>query len=173
MQLELRVENRLYTEALSSQLAESRCMIDQPFPAVVVQLVGIDQLLELQVEGHDVIEARVLSDRDRWGPEGLEGGEAGGKARYILDLEGRNEALGSKVTIALAADTVFSYRTCGGGGYGPPQRREVQAVVRDLHEGKVSLERARTVYGVVIDERTGEVDREATQELREAMEDGV
>ena len=114
-----------------------------------------------------------LSDRDRWGPEGLAGGRAGRPAQYILDPDGRNEALGSKVTIALAADTIFSYRTCGGGGYGPPQRRAVQAVVRDLHEGKVSLERARTVYGVVIDERTGEVDQEATRELREAMEDDV
>ena len=115
----------------------------------------------------------VLSDRDRWGPEGIAGGWAGLPAQYILDPDGRNEALGSKVTIALAADTIFSYRTCGGGGYGPPQRRAVQAVMRDLHEGKVSLERARTVYGVVIDERTGEVDQEATRELREAMEDDV
>ena len=121
---------------------------------------------------HDV-SFTVLSDRDRWGPEGIAGGWAGLPAQYILDPDGRNEALGSKVTIALEADTIFSYRTCGGGGYGPPQRRAVQAVVRDLHEGKVSLERARTVYGVVIDERTGEVDQEATRELREAMEDDV
>ena len=72
----------------------------------------------------------VLSDRDRWGPEGLVGGQAGGKARYILDPEGQHVELGSKTTIALAADTIFSYRTCGGGGYGPPHQRDPQAVAR-------------------------------------------
>ena len=41
----------------------------------------------------------VLSDRDRWGPEGLAGGQAGGKARYILDPEGQHVELGSKTTI--------------------------------------------------------------------------
>lgn len=113
----------------------------------------------------------VLSDRDRWGPEGLEGGKAGEKARYILDPEGRNEALGSKVTIALEADTVFSYRTCGGGGYGPPTERDPQAVARDVREGKVSVERARSVYGVVID--GGELDHAATAALRGGMDNGV
>jgi N-methylhydantoinase B len=113
----------------------------------------------------------VLSDRDRWGPEGLEGGKAGEKARYILDPEGRNEALGSKVTIALEADTVFSYRTCGGGGYGTPTERDPQAVARDVREGKVSVERARSVYGVVID--GGELDHAATAALRGGMDNGV
>ena len=113
----------------------------------------------------------VLSDRDRWGPEGLAGGQAGGKARYILDPKGQHVELGSKTTIALAADTVFSYRTCGGGGYGPPHRRDPQAVAEDVREGKVSAERARDEYGVVIDSATGQVDQAATEARRREMAD--
>ncbi len=116
----------------------------------------------------------VLSDRDRWGPEGLAGGQAGGKARYILDPEGQHVELGSKTTIALAADTIFSYRTCGGGGYGPPHQRDPQAVAEDVREGKVSAERARAAYGVVIDSATGQVDQAATEaQRREVAGDGL
>ena len=43
-------------------------------------------------------------------------------------------------------DTV-SYRTCGGGGYGPPAERDRELVARDVREGKVSVERARVEYG--------------------------
>ena len=46
----------------------------------------------------------------------------------------------------MQAGDVVSYRTCGGGGYGPPAERDRDAVSRDVREGKVSLERAREVY---------------------------
>jgi N-methylhydantoinase B len=42
---------------------------------------------------------------------------------------------------------VVSYRTCGGGGYGPPEERDRDAVARDVREGKVSRTRAREAYG--------------------------
>jgi len=113
----------------------------------------------------------VLSDRDRWGPPGLAGGQAGQVAEYILDPEGASEKLGSKVTIALEADTVFSYRTCGGGGYGSPLQRDPAAVAADAREGKVSAERAREIYGVVIED--GMVNAAATAALRKERGDGV
>ena len=113
----------------------------------------------------------VLSDRDRWGPPGLAGGQAGQVAEYILDPEGTSEKIGSKVTIALEADTVFSYRTCGGGGYGSPLQRDPAAVAADVREGKVSAERAREIYGVVIED--GMVNAAATAALRKERGDGV
>ena len=113
----------------------------------------------------------VLSDRDRWGPPGLAGGQAGQVAEYILDPEGASEKLGSKVTIALEADTVFSYRTCGGGGYGSPLQRDPAAVAADVREGKVSAERAREIYGVVIED--GMINAAATAALRKERGDGV
>ena len=133
---------------------------------------GLGLRRDYRFPGHEV-SFTVLSDRDRWGPEGLAGGQEGRKAYYILDPEGEHVELGSKVTIALAADTVFSYRTCGGGGYGSPLRRDPQAVARDVRERKILAERALDIYGVVVDSSCA-VDMQATEALRERMAgDGV
>jgi N-methylhydantoinase B len=52
----------------------------------------------------------------------------------------------------LSAGTVVRYRTCGGGGWGPASERDPAAVLADVVEGKVSVERAREVYGVEVQE---------------------
>ena len=56
--------------------------------------------------------------------------------------------------------------SCGGGGYGPSAERDPQLVLRDVHEGKVSIERAREVYRVAIDPDTWTVDEPETEKLR-------
>jgi N-methylhydantoinase B len=114
---------------------------------------------------HDV-SFTILADRDRWGPHGLYGGDPGHRATYILDPGGDEIELGSKETIQLEAGVGLSYRTCGGGGYGPAGNRKPQEVLKDVRNGKVSLERAREVYGVAIDKRTWTVDAEETDRLR-------
>jgi N-methylhydantoinase B/oxoprolinase/acetone carboxylase alpha subunit len=57
----------------------------------------------------------------------------------------------------------------GGGGYGNPLEREPETVEADVAEGYVTPERARSDYGVVIDQGSGKVDTEATRALRETM----
>ena len=94
----------------------------------------------------------VLADRDREGPWGLFGGESGKRAEYILNPDTNPKILNSKSTHELEPNDVVSYRTCGGGGHGNPRERDVEAVRRDVREGKVSAERARDVYGVLVDE---------------------
>ena len=55
-----------------------------------------------------------------------------------------------------------------------PIRRDPQAVAEDVREGKVSAERARAAYGVVIDSTTGQVDQAATEaQRREMASDGL
>jgi N-methylhydantoinase B len=105
----------------------------------------------------------VLADRTRWGPHGLFGGLPGAPARYVL-----NEAreLGAKTTVELAPGDVVSYRTCGGGGYGPPAARDPALVLRDVREGKVSAARARQVYLVAVDTAAWRVDEAETARLR-------
>ena len=108
----------------------------------------------------------ILADRDRWGPWGLFGGLPGLKASYLLNPDGEAVGLGSKVTVELKPGDVVSYRTCGGGGYGPPEERAPELVLRDVREGKVSLERAREIYFVEIDPNTWTVAEAETAKLR-------
>ena len=108
----------------------------------------------------------ILADRERAGPWGLFEGLPGRPAEYVLNPDGEARRLGSKVTLDLQPGDVVSYRTCGGGGYGPPSEREPELVLRDVRQGKVSLERAREVYGVAIDPATWTVDLTETARLR-------
>ena len=116
---------------------------------------------DYQFDDHEVT-FTVLADRDRWGPWGLYGGQDGRKAYYILNPDGESRELGSKMTLDVKPGDVVSYRTCGGGGWGPPEERDPALVLRDVREAKVSLERARTVYKVAIDPDTWTVDETKT-----------
>jgi N-methylhydantoinase B len=57
-------------------------------------------------------------------------------------------------------------RRGGGAGFGDPLTREVGQVERDIADGYVSADEARASYGVVLT-ATGNVDHDATRELRE------
>jgi N-methylhydantoinase B len=108
----------------------------------------------------------ILSDRDREGPAGLFGGLSGSVSQYILNPSGENKRLSSKTTLELKPGDTVSYRTSGGGGYGPPHRRDPRRVLRDVRDGKVSLQRARDVYGVAIHATTWTVNEYETKRLR-------
>ena len=108
----------------------------------------------------------VLADRDKEGPWGIFGGLSGRPAEYVLNPDGEGRRLGSKSTVELVAGDVVSYRTCGGGGYGPPGERDPELVLRDVVEGKVNVERARDVYRVAIAGTPLRVDMDETRRLR-------
>ena len=114
----------------------------------------------------------ILADRERWGPHGLFGGLPGRRASYLLNTHGKEVELGSKQTLQLKPGQVVSYRTCGGGGYGPPHCRSPQSVLRDVREDKVSAERARSIYGVAVDTTAWKVDEAETRRLRRNHEPG-
>ena len=60
----------------------------------------------------------------------------------------------------------------GGGGYGNPLERDPNLVLEDVVNGIVSLEKARTEYGVVIDPKTMKVNFEETEKLRKSLRGG-
>ncbi len=109
----------------------------------------------------------ILSDRDREGPWGIDGGEAGRCAEYFaISADGRSRRLGSKTTVELQPGDTLSFRTCGGGGQGSPLERDPTLVLADVRQGKVSPARAREVYGVAIDPETWTVNAGETGRLR-------
>ncbi len=60
----------------------------------------------------------LLSDRRRFRPYGLHGGESGLAGESILMTSAGARPLGSKFHIRVSAGDVISVRTPGGGGYG-------------------------------------------------------
>jgi hypothetical protein len=56
----------------------------------------------------------------------------------------------------------------GGGGYGDVLERDPQLVAKDFLDGLLSMRSVQHVYHVVLDEKTGAVDYEATQKARDA-----
>ena len=110
----------------------------------------------------------ILADRLKFPPLGLFGGGPGKLAEYALGSpDGTERALGSKCTFTVPHGHYVSMRTCGGGGYGLAMERDPNRVLQDVIEGKVSLKRAREVYGVAISAGEDRVDFEETKRLRE------
>jgi N-methylhydantoinase B len=61
--------------------------------------------------------------------------------------------------VPLEAGDRFTRPSAGGGGYGDPLERDPEAVVEDVADGYVSIERACTDYGVVVREVDAELDQ--------------
>jgi N-methylhydantoinase B len=62
------------------------------------------------------------------------------------------------------------FQSAGGGGYGNPLERDPEAVAADVFNGYVSVERAKSDYGVVVDPVTFKVNMEETLRLRAERE---
>ncbi len=107
-----------------------------------------------------------LADRVKFPPWGLFGGLDGKTARYLLVDGEKMTRVPSKGTTRVAKGKLIRVETCGGGGYGPPEERDPHLVQTDVRQGKVSLQRAESVYKVGIVPSTGEIDWTRTEELR-------
>jgi N-methylhydantoinase B len=106
----------------------------------------------------------VLADRRKFPPLGLFGGRDGRTARYtLISPEGEGRDLPSKTSFRVPPGGVVSYETCGGGGYGDPSERDPLLVLQDVRDGKVSVERAGSEYGVVVDPAALTIDYAATR----------
>jgi N-methylhydantoinase B len=105
-------------------------------------------------------------DSQEFPPHGLFGGKPGAPGRFILNPDTDNIRLKSKGISTLKLNDVVSLRLPGGGGYGNPLERDFSLIERDVRDGKVTIERAREDYKVVIDPKTLKVDIEATKKLR-------
>jgi N-methylhydantoinase B len=101
-------------------------------------------------------------DRIRFPARGFFGAGDGALGAYRL---GDDRTPNPKETVWVEPGTDIVIGLPGGGGYGDPLQREPHRVAEDVADGYVSREAAERDYGVVIDLR-GEVDRDATAELR-------
>lgn len=100
-------------------------------------------------------------------PVGLMGGQ-GGITQHISIARngGEPQDIETNSFYTLQEGDVVEVLSSGGGGFGDPHRRDPILVQRDVREGVVSLEAARDVYGVAIDQSTGELLQAETDQLR-------
>jgi len=112
---------------------------------------------------------------DRWFtyPWGVNGGNPGKRStKTLIRKDGEREVLPSKCdNIEVQTGDVLIYDTWGGGGWGNPLERDATLVAREVRQGLVSVEGARS-YGVVLN---GEnlVDEQGTSELRATMQENI
>ena len=110
------------------------------------------------------------SGRDNYPPQGLNGGLQGEPSAHFLRLPGEAEFRYVKLTrhaVPEGAQAIVA--TAGGGGWGNPLGRDPEKVRWDVIEGYVSIEAAQKNYGVVLEQKTLAINREATERLRAQM----
>ncbi len=125
---------------------------------------GLGQILELAVQGDRPFLFSGLYERIDHPAPGLHGGRPGGAGTLATNQP--EILLRAKARVPLPAGTEITLGLPGGGGYGPPWRRDPARVLADVRDGYVSLERARTDYGVAIDPERMVVLEDETAKLR-------
>jgi len=82
-------------------------------------------------------------DKTRFPPQGVAGGRAGGRSRFVVRL-GTSDEQDTRASgrYEMKAGERFSLQSAAGGGFGDPRRRDRAAVERDVAEGYVTAEAA-------------------------------
>jgi N-methylhydantoinase B len=116
-----------------------------------------------------------MCDRARSITWGINGGLPSIPHGVWLTRGARRDFLGAVFSnVPCGAGDEFTRPSAGGGGYGDPLDRDPVAVREDVADGYVSIERARTDYGVVVVEVDAElaryeVDARATEAERDRI----
>ncbi len=120
------------------------------------------------VIGSDDTKVVTFGDGDQEPAFGSEGGKPGtlNTIRLIYPDGTVYQATTKDLIEGVGKGTEFFQQAGGGGGCGDPRTRPLAKVMRDVINGVVSPEKARSDYGVVVDPETLELDRKATAELR-------
>ncbi|MDX2446528.1 MAG: hydantoinase B/oxoprolinase family protein [Desulfobacterales bacterium] len=133
--------------------------------------------LGLDVKVKNLVEGRwnlLQTARRECPPWGLYGGKSGSPSDQFLRTPGQEEFESVNVSLHhVPGDSQAIIRTAGGGGWGNPLERDPEMVYSDVLEGFVSMEAAKTEYGVVLnpseDEKGYELDMTSTNETRTSM----
>ena len=116
----------------------------------------------------------ILGDRADHPPFGIVGGGSGAPNRVRLEIGGQELVPPLRTKLERqplrAGDSVWA-QSPGGGGFGDPLTRNVDAIERDLRLGYISRRTAEEIYGAVVVRRESadgplSVDRAATEQER-------
>ena len=118
--------------------------------------------------GSDDTQLVVFGDGDVEPPFGSSGGGEGSLNSIRLRFPDGTEKtpLSLDLITGVPKGTVYHQSAGGGGGYGDPKLRPAELVAEEVRNGITSVEAAKDIYGVVIDEKTLTLDDKATESIR-------
>jgi N-methylhydantoinase B len=108
---------------------------------------GLGQRMRLSIRSDSPWTIAALFDRIRFSPRGYLGGRDGARSEFILSNGSRPDP---KVQQILSRDTTVTMMLPGGGGFWSPLDRDLESVLRDVIDEKVSMASAERDYGVVV-----------------------
>ncbi|WP_150671216.1 hydantoinase B/oxoprolinase family protein [Pandoraea anhela] len=133
---------------------------------------GLGVVMEFQVFAPNSLVTARNRDRTIFGSWGIRGGHAGRTSRFLRNPgTDREEDLGNTDLVTCSPGDIIRLEGNGGGGFGAPYTRPIDAVLQDVRRGYVSREAASSVYGVELHENGGEIvpDTQATDTARAAL----
>jgi len=128
---------------------------------------GVEKVFYFLEDG----EISIHDDRHDTQPWGILGGRpAACSEKWLVRKDGSREALPSKIdNVRVRNGDRVIFRTAGGGGWGDPLERDPMRTRNDVARRLMTERKAREDYGVVLTGPNLEVDRRATDELRDSM----
>lgn len=156
--------------------------IEQRFPMVVERVglardsggpgkfrggLGYVKELKTLVDGFYL----TVTERTAFACTGIKGGRWGAPGYSVKNVGTPEEeaVYFSRDAVPVKAGDAMRLVTPGGGGWGDPLERDVEAVQIDVVRKLVSSENAERDYGVILDPVSYEVDRTATEKLRRRL----
>lgn len=106
---------------------------------------GLGQQIEVQSSNGEDFMLFLSVERIVNPARGRSGGSNGATGRIRVGRDGPN--LPGKGEIRVKSGETLIFETPGGGGFGPPQERSREDILRDLREGLISEKAAREIYG--------------------------
>jgi N-methylhydantoinase B len=128
---------------------------------------GVEKIYLLLEEG----DVSIHDDRHQSQPWGILGGRPGAcSEKWLVRKDGTRQPLPSKVdNVRVRAGDRVLFRTAGGGGWGDPLERDIKRTRDDVARRLMSETKAREEYGVVLTGSGLDIDRRATEEMRDSM----
>lgn len=105
---------------------------------------GCGQQLDVRIDSHQAAIVSFMADRTQYPGDSLMGGKRGFPGQVLLD----GQPIPAKDQRLVYPGQVVTLRTPGGAGYGDPIERDRSLVKKDLADGLVTPDKARSEYGL-------------------------
>lgn len=125
--------------------------------------------MQFRPHGTDQLAGSLIAVREDFPLSGTAGGRPGATTEFILHHQdaGDTPIPGKASGVVVGERAALEFRLGSGGGHGDPLERDPAQVAREVRQGRLSVQQAGDVYGVVVDE--GRADPVATERRRAGL----